>query len=58
MDSHPKYRSWEERTEAYAVGQCFFFPRDIFFCARDIFRKSARDIEKVPVTILDQKKCP
>ena len=35
-----------------------FFPRDIFFCARDNFRKNARDIEKTPVTILGQKKWP
>ena len=38
-------------------GQCFF-SRDIFLGARDSFRKNARDIEKVPVTILDQKKWP
>ena len=31
-------------------GQCFFFPRDTFRFARDIFRKSARDFVKVPVT--------
>ena len=28
----------------------FFFPRDIFFGARDIFGKNARDITKKPVT--------
>ena len=31
--------------------QCFF-PRDIFFGARHIFGKNARDIKKMPVTIL------
>ena len=30
--------------------QCFFFSRDIFFGARDIFGKNARDIKKKPVT--------
>ena len=30
----------------------FFFPRDIFFGARDIFGKNARDIKKMPVTNL------
>ena len=38
--------------------QCFFFPRDIFFRARDNFRKNARDFEKTAVTIFDQKKWP
>ena len=31
-----------------------FFSRGIFWATRDIFRKSARDTEKVPVTILDK----
>ena len=35
-----------------------FFPRDIFFCARDNFLKNAREIEKMAVTILDPKKWP
>ena len=35
-----------------------FFFRDIYFGARDIFRKNGRDIEKKPVTILDLKKWP
>ena len=39
-------------------GSVFFFPRDIFFRARDNFRQNARDIEKTAVTILDQKKWP
>ena len=30
----------------------FFFSRDIFLGARDIFGKNARDIKKMPVTIL------
>ena len=33
----------------------FFFPRDIFFGARDIFGKNARDIKKMPVTNLGKK---
>ena len=35
-----------------------FFSRDIFFRARDNFRKNARDIEKTAMTIFDQKKWP
>ena len=35
----------------YVCMQCFF-PRDIFFGARDIFGKNARDIQKMPVTNL------
>ena len=31
-------------------GQCFFFSRETFRFAREIFRKSARDFGKVPVT--------
>ena len=38
--------------------QCFFFPRDIFLSARDNFRKTARDIKKVPVTIFGKIKLP
>ena len=43
----------------------FFFPRDIFWFARDIFRKSTRDLGKVPVAFFEkvpvtksEKKCP
>ena len=32
-----------------ATWDSVFFPRDIFFGARDIFGKSARDMKKVPV---------
>ena len=31
------------------LGSVFFFPRETFRSARDIFRKSAREFKKVPV---------
>ena len=53
MSYSPKERFLKEPHRAV-----FFFPRDIFFRARDNFRKNARDIEKTAVTIFDQKKWP
>ena len=38
--------------EKHLITPVFFFSRDIFFGARDIFGKNARDIKKMPVTIL------
>ena len=52
ISPHQRHRNFPAPTPSppYPLVITVFFFRDIFFSARDNFRKTARDIKKTPVT--------